>query len=404
MKYLFSPIIGLLFIFLLFLPQIHAQSTSLMDVNSWAYQLQNININQVVSDTSFELIVMDYSQDGTDDFKFTSQQITQIKNSGEKAIAYISIGEAEDYRYYWQSSWETTPPSWLGDENPDWHGNYKVRFWNTAWQNIIFSYIDTIISQGFDGIYMDIIDAYYYWQFENSEEPMADSLMVQFVLNIRNHIDGLTLDTFYIIPQNGEFVTEEGNVSASFKAVFFNTINGIGVEDVFFEGNFDEDNPYNPDNDRILLLQEYLSNGKQVFSIEYLTQSSKIQQYLNEAATQQFVPYVCVRDLDQLCSGIATRVEGNLIMQKSGFSIYPNPASLFAAITFEQPLQKDLYVNVYSILGKPVKEIGSNFKKRSTPNSFLLNLSDLQDGIYLLEIFRSTPDIKIRRLLIKKEE
>jgi len=44
--------------------------TNLMDVRSWAYQLQDINISQIASNTTFDLIVMDYSADGSNNEKF----------------------------------------------------------------------------------------------------------------------------------------------------------------------------------------------------------------------------------------------------------------------------------------------------------------------------------------------
>jgi len=271
---------------------IEEEPLPLSQITSWAYQLQNINISQI-ADSPFELIVIDYSADGSDETKFTPEQISQIKNSGKKVISYISIGEAEDYRFYWQDEWLTNPPEWLGAENPDWEGNYKVRFWYPEWQNIIFSYIDTIHSQGFDGIYLDIIDAYYYWSEENPEEPLAASKMIQFVLNIRNHISG---DDFFIIPQNGEFIIEDVSDNSK-KMEYFNAIDGIGVEDVFFPGDVDENNPFNPDTERLEVLQEFLNNGKNVFSIEYLTESSLVQQYLTEVEKYNFVFYYTTRDL-----------------------------------------------------------------------------------------------------------
>ena len=83
-------------------------------------------------------------------------------------ISYISIGEAEDYRYYWKNEWISNPPVWLAGENPDWEGNYKVRYWQKEWQNIIYgsesSYIYKIIITGFDGAYLDIIDAFEYFE------------------------------------------------------------------------------------------------------------------------------------------------------------------------------------------------------------------------------------------------
>jgi len=104
--------------------------------------------------------------------EFTEGEIGQLKykaNGGKRLIiSYMSIGEAENYRYYWQSGWKTGNPSWLDDENREWAGNYKVRYWETEWQNIIFgndnSYLNKIINAGFDGVYLDIIDAFEFFE------------------------------------------------------------------------------------------------------------------------------------------------------------------------------------------------------------------------------------------------
>ncbi len=80
----------------------------------------------------------------------------------------MSIGEAEDYRYYWQTSWSTTKPAWLDAENPEWKGNYKVKYWYSDWQKLIYgndsSYTKKILNAGFDGVYLDIIDAFEYYE------------------------------------------------------------------------------------------------------------------------------------------------------------------------------------------------------------------------------------------------
>ena len=83
-------------------------------------------------------------------------------------ISYISIGEAEDYRYYWNPSWNTTKPDWIDAVNPNWPGNYKVKYWNTEWKNIIYgnnsSYMKKILDANFDGAYLDIIDAFEFYE------------------------------------------------------------------------------------------------------------------------------------------------------------------------------------------------------------------------------------------------
>ena len=356
--------------------------TNLMNVEPWAYWLQDINIQSIVNDNSFEIIVLDYSADGVDSLKWSVAQVDSIKNSGKNAISYISIGEAEDYRYYWQQAWYTTPPAWLGPENPDWPGNYEVRFWNPDWQEIVFDYLDTILMQGFDGIYMDLIDNYYYWSVLNPEQPYADSLMCQFVIDIREHCDSVRgNNSFIILPQNGSDVMDQINVSATLKTEYFNSINGIGVEDVFFGGSMDEDNPYNPDTYRIGILQQYLQHNKQVYAIDYLTDPVKIAQFETACATYNFVPYVCTRNLDNLCSGIITNIldtnNSNIELR-----ISPNPAIAIINVS----LNRHITINNYEIIirnsiGKSVSLPLNNYNKEM----ITIDISNLSNGIYYIE-------------------
>lgn len=119
--------------------------------------------------TNFDLLIIDLFYD---DQPLTLAEVASLKakaNGGSRlVIAYMSIGEAEDYRYYWQKEWEGNSPAWLAEENPDWEGNYKVHYWDSDWQNIIYgndaSYAKKIINAGFQGVYLDIIDAFEYFE------------------------------------------------------------------------------------------------------------------------------------------------------------------------------------------------------------------------------------------------
>jgi len=286
---------------------IFAYPQTFENVNSWAYQLQNLDPNEVSQNNTFDMIVMDYSVSGSDDDAYSTEDIQLIKNSNKLAICYISIGEAEDYRSYWQSAWSSNPPDWLGAENPDWEGNFKVKFWNSEWQNIIFDWLDTIIAQGFDGIYLDIIDAYYYWMEEvpnSQQEPYAAVYMIDFVENIRNYLTENGGENMVIIPQNGEYIVWENNVTENDIQRYLSTCDAIGVEDLFFYGNQDINNSYNPDEERLeLLIDVYQPAGWPVFSIEYLTHQNKITQYLQVAGENNFIPYCSMRELDVLTDG-----------------------------------------------------------------------------------------------------
>ncbi|MFH1937298.1 MAG: endo alpha-1,4 polygalactosaminidase [Bacteroidota bacterium] len=123
-----------------------------------------------LSKTNFDLFIIDLFFQGNE--QLIQEDVTSLKtksNGGTRlVICYMSIGEAENYRYYWQTGWEFGSPEWLDKANPDWPGNFKVRYWDPAWQAIIFgnntSYLKRIIDAGFDGVYLDIVDAFEYYE------------------------------------------------------------------------------------------------------------------------------------------------------------------------------------------------------------------------------------------------
>ena len=150
--------------------------TSMSLVKNYLYLIDYENftsktnfINAVI-DTNYDLLIMDLFF--TDGIQFTASEIAQLrnkKNGGKRlVISYMSIGEAESYRYYWQSSWNTSKPVWLDQENPDWQNNFKVKYWNRDWQSIIYgnenSYVQKVIDANFDGVYLDIVDAFEYYE------------------------------------------------------------------------------------------------------------------------------------------------------------------------------------------------------------------------------------------------
>ncbi len=142
----------------------------LLDPESLGSRQEFIN---AIKNTNYDMLITDLFYDNT---PFTPDETASMRtkaNGGKRLIlAYMSIGEAEDYRYYWKDEWKNHPPEWLAEENPDWPGNYKVKYWEKDWQNIIFgndsSYLKKILEAGFDGVYLDIIDAFEYFE-ENGE-------------------------------------------------------------------------------------------------------------------------------------------------------------------------------------------------------------------------------------------
>ncbi len=271
---------------------------------NWTYQLQDADPQEVAS-TGFDLIVMDYSRDGSDEGRYSTDDLQLIKNSGTIPIAYISIGEAEDYRFYWQADWAQNPPVWLGSTNPDWQGNYAVQYWNAEWKQIIFSYLDKIIAQGFMGIYLDKVDEFEYWADSTNPDGQVwpeDSTalwMSQFIREIVDYVRGKAGEDFYVIPQNGERILE-------YDEDLKNVISAWGVEDMFYNGTdpWTGDDWYWIEHDRIPNLQKVLDAGHPVFSVDYVdngtgywgTNKERIDDYYQKCYQYGYIPYAARKD------------------------------------------------------------------------------------------------------------
>jgi len=120
-----------------------------------------------LSATDFDILLIDLFYE---DMMLTSSEIQQLKtksNGGKRlVISYINIGAAEEYRYYWQKGWKLHNPSWIKKNYEGYEGEYWVEFWNPEWQDIISgnndSYMKKILDAGFDGAYLDNVEAYYF--------------------------------------------------------------------------------------------------------------------------------------------------------------------------------------------------------------------------------------------------
>jgi cysteinyl-tRNA synthetase len=280
-----------------FLPQVGRNAAApapsdLAAVNDFLYQLQNLNL-AAIGNTAYDLVIMDYSADGDDETAFTAAQIAALKDSpgGPKIVlAYMSIGEAEDYRFYWRNWWQPGNPGWLGEENPDWPGNYKVHYWDPAWQAIVLSYTDRLLAAGFDGAYLDIIDAYEYYQ---DQRPTAAQEMVDLVAALRAYTH-VTDPDFYILPQNAPEL-------ATLVPGYLDVVEGIGQEDIYY--GYDDDDVMTPPAVTAELegyLDQWRDAGKLVLTVDYATTSAHVDDAYARSLAKGYVPFVTVRDLDQL--------------------------------------------------------------------------------------------------------
>lgn len=279
-------------------------------IKTWGYQLQNDD-PAIIANSPYDLVVMDFQRDPAVGPPFTPAELARMKKKPDGSrrfvIAYISIGEAENYRYYWgDRNWgdarNRTPL--IEKENPEWPGNLSVKYWEPEWQNVILndadSYINRIMDAGFDGIYLDKIDISDDYAGKTPAGTVASDLMIQFVRKIST-VTKQRNKNFLTIAQNAEGLLDDDGYRAA--------VDGIGKESVLYsEGLFDARNPFtaakrNDDpsiKETTRLLSKLRTDGKLVLVVEYINKADLIAKAAAELGRDGFVAYFGPRDLAHL--------------------------------------------------------------------------------------------------------
>jgi cysteinyl-tRNA synthetase, unknown class len=289
-------------------------------VNDWLYviSMDDVSIEQI-ADSGFDLVVMDYSKNGAADGEYLPGQIEQLHDAGMTVIAYFSIGEAEDYRFYWNPAWNENPPVWLGPENPDWQGNYKVRYWNEDWRKILMgvdsgvdkSYLDRIIDMGFDGVYLDIVDAFEYWSDEQPELTRIEARrsMKDLLQTIKHYaINDRQQEHFYIFPQNASaIIVNENDELDDLGREYLSICEGIGAEDTWYNETDEQDSEEMQYTVDLLYLFKEHSLSHLVLSVDYIWNEespnaeaniNRCNNYHSQAREHGFLSYAAQRNRD----------------------------------------------------------------------------------------------------------
>ncbi|WP_291430191.1 MJ1477/TM1410 family putative glycoside hydrolase [Deinococcus sp.] len=269
------------------------RQTRLNDARTWGYQLTNYIPARLepVAASSFDLVVVDAG----DDFGVpwpTAEVRAAAARTGQSdrlTLGYLSIGAAESYRPYWQPDWKTNPPEWLLQEDPDWPGSFNVAYWHPDWQATVLRSLDRLMDSGFDGVYMDLVDAY----DRNPQNPAAQADMITWVCRIAAHARARDPE-FLIVPQNASGLIHD--------ARYVPCVNALGNEETFM---YAMNTPTEPERQTQLLADytQWKALGKPVFTIEYADREPLITELYDRARAAGLVPYVTVREVNVLTPG-----------------------------------------------------------------------------------------------------
>jgi cysteinyl-tRNA synthetase, unknown class len=283
------------------------EGPALAAAQSWGYQLQ-APVRRLIPD-EIDVLVIDYAFDGADQSAFAPADLELFRRRTDGrpriVLAYMSVGEAETYRFYWWRAWRFIAPRWLAHENPKWKGNYVVRYWEQGWQRVLFNavpsrldrlietaadwwkpYLDRVIEAGFDGVYLDRVDACDDWeqQRRTAQDDMV-ALVKQLSATAKARRPG-----FLVVAQNGEELLE--------KPGYLEALDGVAKEDTLF--GIDGAEKPNEASDvarTVELLKLARQAGKPVFTVEYLKDPAKRAQARAAMVKHGFILHFAEREL-----------------------------------------------------------------------------------------------------------
>jgi len=302
----------------------------LSSVTTWAYQIQSIaeaGSVDALANSTYDMLVVEPTRSDRDQADFdTAAMVWRLKatpgaNGNRKlVIAYVDIGEAEDWRSYWAADWvaptadEPGNPDFLLTVDPDgWAGNYPVAYWDPRWHDVVISAegsaLQQVLDDGFDGIYLDWVEAYDDEHVVSAADAAgldpADE-MIRFIADLRSAARARN-PAFLVIQQNAPALAE-GRPEA------LDVVDAIGQEDVWFAGDADVDwtdpaagdvptptggDPYTTEW-YVQRLQQYRQAGKPVFTIDYALDQGHSANVYRDSRALGFVPFVSRTPLDRL--------------------------------------------------------------------------------------------------------
>jgi cysteinyl-tRNA synthetase len=312
----------------------------LADVSHWLYildvDLEPHTVDQIAA-SAHDMVVLDFipSEENNTDYPM-AEVVEQLHDAPHPTlvIAYIDIGQAEDFRTYWQEGWGVGDPEWIAGEDPDgWEGNFPVAFWYDEYREIWVGedgILQQILDAGFDGVYLDWIEAYSdesVIAIAESEDLDPVQEIIWWVWDISDFIKG-RCDECLVIAQNAAELAEYDE--------YLEAIDAIAQEQVWFDGGADNEPPGDcplprtdadvdtdayrdslsevcrnyldaePDSPLHVSTEEYLyyltlaqDKGMLIFTVDYALEPENVAWVYETSRELGFVPFVGNRALDR---------------------------------------------------------------------------------------------------------
>ncbi len=121
-------------------------------------------------DSNYDLVIVDVFHKVGEPLSKQAVETLKYKKLGARRLvfAYANIAAAASDAFYWKPGWREGTPTWISAPTPSDPDQYFVEYWQPEWQQIVFgnpkSYLYGIIAQGFDGVILDGVDNYLFYE------------------------------------------------------------------------------------------------------------------------------------------------------------------------------------------------------------------------------------------------
>jgi cysteinyl-tRNA synthetase len=247
--------------------------------------------------------VVEATSDGSGTF-WPSSTVTAMKAGGGIVLAYLDCGWLENYRPYYATAVAAGIRGPLA--SPAWPCEFEVMFWSSTWHTICNNWTASAIAAGFDGIYLDVIDA---WgdAWPQANVPATDgnaahtpassaAAMIDLIKDIGTTAR-LTNPNFLVYVNGGEELFSSPAPAGAYIAA----INGMYKEQVLYDPN--AANASNRAYEKTLL-DNCKNAGKPVVLIEYVTGVTKVNDVKTTTASWGYGYYIANPNLN--LSGVDT--------------------------------------------------------------------------------------------------
>jgi len=344
-------------------------------VSHWLYLIdvdepQFPETQDKIVNSSFDVVVLDYIPSERCNTSFNMAKLVKKLHDASHpklVIAYIDANQAEDYRSYWPKDPDpgmpcdvpdaSFSPDWLlGADPQDWAGVFNVAFWYPGYKEIWLGksgedgYLQGILDAGFDGVYIDWVEAYDDELVANKALADCDISpklcickispndcipdlkreMIKWIGEIASFTRAQERD-FLVIPQNAAELAQD--------STYLNMIDAIAQEHVWFDGGADDNPPGDcplPERDRDIQTRKYYyslseecrdlydqqeqdgegtlysvssqyylndlrmakRNGVLIFTVDYAVVPRNVAWVYEKSRSEGFVPFVSNRNLD----------------------------------------------------------------------------------------------------------